>query len=71
MAQRRRSDTAGARVELAGEQLRRHVRLAVRRQLDATLVAPAGHRGEVVRERIRAQHTDRADRAAGNSTPAG
>ena len=48
-------------VELAGQQLRGHVRLAVRRQLDAAVAAPAGHRREVVRQGLGTQHAHRAD----------
>ena len=65
VAQRRRGDPTGTRIQLAGEQLRRHVRLAVWRELDAAVAAPRGHRGEVVRERLGAQHTDRTDGTAG------
>ena len=50
VAQRRRGDPAGARVELAGEQLRRHVRLTVRRELDAAVAAPAGNPTTVVEQ---------------------
>ena len=58
-------DRARTRVELAGQQLRGHVRLAVWRQLDPALVAPLRHRGEVVSERVGAQHAHRADGAVG------
>jgi hypothetical protein len=61
VAQRRRGDPAGARVELAGEQLRCHVGLAVWCELDAAVAAPVGHGGEVVCERLGAQHANRAD----------
>ncbi len=58
--------TAGRpRVELAGQQLRGHVRLAVRRQLDSALGAPLRHRGEVVSQRVFAQYAHRADGAVG------
>ena len=56
-------DSARTRVELAGQQLRGHMRLAVWRQLDAALVAPLRHRGEVCSQRVCAQHADRADGA--------
>ena len=63
VTQRRGGDPAGARVELAGEQLWCHVRLAVGRELDTAVAAPAGHRGQVARERLGAEHADRPDGA--------
>ncbi len=56
-------DSARTRVELASQQLRGHMRLAVWRELDAPLVAPLRHRGEVCSERVREQYAHRADGA--------
>ncbi len=56
-------DSACTGVELASQQLRGHMRLAVWRKLHATLAAPSAHRGEVVSERLGVQHADRADGA--------
>jgi hypothetical protein len=44
-------DAPGAGVELAAEQLRRHRRLAVRRQVEAALARKGLHPGQVVRQR--------------------
>ena len=54
-------DRAGARGELAGEQLGSHVRLAVRRQFDAAVAAPVRHHRQVVPHGGCAQHAQRAD----------
>jgi hypothetical protein len=65
LTDRRCGRGAGPRVELAEEQLRRHVRLAVRRQLHPIVSTPSRHRDQVVGERLRAEHTDRSDGAGG------
>ena len=48
LADGRDGDGRGPRLELAGQQLRGHVGLAVWRELDAPVTTPAGHRREVV-----------------------
>ena len=65
LADRRDRDAARPRLELAGEQLRRHVRLAVWRQLDAPVAAPRRHRRHVVRQGRIIEHAQRPDRAFG------
>ena len=63
LADRRGRHRARAGVELPGQQLRRHVGLAVRRELDAVPRTPAGHRGQVVAQRLGGQDTHRSQRS--------
>lgn len=74
LADGRCGDGDGARAELAGQQLRRHVFLTYRGgELDSTSATPPRHRHEIVRQRGRPPDAHRPDHAVGGQfrrTPA-
>jgi hypothetical protein len=70
LADRRRRDPPRARLELAGEELRGHGRLAVRGEQEAALGAPALHEAEVVLERVLLEHHHRQEEVPLEHVPA-
>ena len=63
-------DAPGARGKLLREDLRRHRRLAVRRQQHAGRRGEVAHPGMIVRERRIADHRQRQRQVAGEQAPA-